>query len=365
MNPREKAKKFAMIFIGIIVLSGILLMYTGNDALVLATEKKEGILTAEQVKVSFDSVGGRLIKENVKEAQQVKKGDVLMVLDSSDMDLAIEQMEASIAQMDAQIKSAAGNVEISYSQADTDEQQSFRQIDQQKAAVASAEATYANSQLDYRRMSGLLASGAVAQQELDNAKLAMDVAAANVSQQREMLNRLLAGTSYTGDTDSLSLPTIAIQRQTAANKLNDVESLRQQKKNLEAQLKNLKLNKERLTLRAPEDGKILKILAKEGEMVAANTPVILMESTRCYFDVYISEKDLGNYKEGDNLTVEAVATEKEFEGNIRLLTKAPGFADLKMTREKGQSDLTAFQMRIYVDAQEGIVPGMTMGVRIK
>lgn len=362
---KEKAKRFAMIFVGVIILCGILLMYSGNDALVLATERKEGILTAEQVKVSFDSVGGRMTNEAVKEAQQVKKGDVLMVLDSSDIDLSISQMEAQIAQLEAQIKSASGSVAISYAQADTDEQQSFRQIDQQKAAVAAAEATYANSQVNYNRMTGLLASGAVAQQEVDNARLAMDVAAASLSQQRENLAKLLAGTSYSDNTDSLNLPTIAVQRQSAANKQNDVEALVQQKKAMEAQLKNLKLNKERLTLRAPEDGKILKILAKEGEMVAPNTPVILMESTRCYFDIYISEENLGDYKEGDDVQVEAVATGKKLDGNIRILTKAPGFADLKMTREKGQSDLTAFQMRIYIEPQDNIVPGMTMGVNLK
>ena len=362
---KEKVKKFTLIFIGIMILSGILLMYSGNDALVLATERKEGILTAEQVKVSFESVGGRLIKEGVQEAQQVKKGDVLVVLDSSDVDLSIAQMEAQIAQLDAQIKSATGGVAISYAQANTDEQQSFRQIDQQKAAVSAAEATYANSQVNYNRMTGLLASGAVAQQEVDNAQLAMDVAAASLSQQRENQAKLLAGTSYSDNTDALNLPTIAIQRQTAANKLNDVEALVQQKKSMEAQLKNLQLNKERLTLRAPEDGKILKILAKEGEIVAPNTPVILMETTRCYFDVYISEENLGDYKEGDNISVETVATGQKLEGNIRILTKAPGFADLKMTREKGQSDLTAFQMRIYLEPQEKIVPGMTMGVNLK
>ena len=214
-------------------------------------------------------------------------------------------------------------------------------------------------------MTGLLASGAVAQQEVDIAQLAMDVAAASLIQQRENLAKLLAGTFYSDNTDALNLPTIAIQRQTAANKLNDVEALVQQKKSMESQLKNLQLNKERLTLRAPEDGKILKILAKEGEIVAPNTPVILMESTRCYFDVYISEENLGDYKEGDNISVKTVATGQKLEGNIRILTKAPGFADLKMTREKGQSDLTAFQMRIYLEPQKKIVPGMTMGVNLK
>ena len=34
----------------------------GDDAVVLAVRQKEGILTAEQVKMSFDSVSGRLVR---------------------------------------------------------------------------------------------------------------------------------------------------------------------------------------------------------------------------------------------------------------------------------------------------------------
>ena len=56
---------------------------------------------------------------------------------------------------------------------------------------------------------------------------------------------------------------------------------------------------------------------------------------------------------------------REVPGTIRLLTQAPGFADLKMTREKGQSDLTAFQVRIYTEPVEGVIPGMTIGVKLR
>ena len=187
MDKKRKANKFNILFVALIVIAGLLLMYTGNDALVLATEKKEGILTAEQVQVSFDSVGGRLVNEAVKEAQEVRKGEVLMVLDSTDIDLSIQQLEAQLAQLEAQIQSAAGTAAISMSQADTDEQQSFRQIDQQRAAVSAAEASYANSSLDYQRKLQLVSEGAVAQAELDNARMALDVAAANVTQQKQLL----------------------------------------------------------------------------------------------------------------------------------------------------------------------------------
>ena len=365
MDKEIRAKKFGIIFAVVIVVAGLLLMYTGNDALVLATEKKEGILTAEQIKLSFENVSGRLVKESVKEAQQVKKGDVLMVLDSTDVDLSIAKLEAQINQMKAQIKSAGGGVNIARSQADTDEQQSFRQIDQQRAAVEAAQANYNNVNLDYERKQQLYEAGAISRSALDAAQTSLQVSAANVDQQKQLLSKLLGGTVDTGDTDSLDLPTIALQRQSAANKLNDVEALNQQLRALEVQLKELKVKKERLTLRAPEDGKIIKILAKEGEMIAPNTPVLLMESSRYYFDIYVSEENIEKYKEGDEIEAVSVAGHKKARGTIRLLTQAPGFADLRMTREKGQADLTSFQMRIYLDPADGIIPGMTMGVKLK
>ncbi|WP_294521802.1 HlyD family secretion protein [uncultured Anaerovibrio sp.] len=365
MDKKIRAKKFGIIFAVVIVVAGLLLMYTGNDALVLATEKKEGILTAEQIKLSFENVSGRLVKESVKEAQQVKKGDVLMVLDSTDVDLSIAKLEAQINQMKAQIKSAGGGVNIARSQADTDEQQSFRQIDQQRAAVEAAQANYNNVNLDYERKQQLYEAGAISRSALDAAQTSLQVSAANVDQQKQLLSKLLGGTVDTGDTDSLDLPTIALQRQSAANKMNDVEALNQQLRALEVQLKELKVKKERLTLRAPEDGKIIKILAKEGEMIAPNTPVLLMESSRYYFDIYVSEENIEKYKEGDEIEAVSVAGHKKARGTIRLLTQAPGFADLRMTREKGQADLTSFQMRIYLDPADGIIPGMTMGVKLK
>ena len=76
MAPRRKAIRAGILFIAILIISGVVLMYRGNDAVFLATEKKDGILTAEQIKLSFDSVGGRLINENVREGQEVHAGQV-------------------------------------------------------------------------------------------------------------------------------------------------------------------------------------------------------------------------------------------------------------------------------------------------
>lgn len=362
MDLRKRGVKAGLFFLALLFLSGGLLLYEENDAVAVAVRKKEGLLTAEQVKLAFDSVSGRLVNEAVKEAELVKKGDIIMVLDSTDTDLAIEKLTAQIGQLDAQIQSLSTAIEIGYDRSDTAQAQTYRQIDQQRAAVDSAQATYVNKELDYYRKSELTKQGAVALSELDNAQMALDVAAANVAQQRQLLAKMLAGVEDNGITDSLRLPEIEQQRAEIANKRNDVESLRQQKRTLEVQLKELEVQKERLTLRAPEDGRILKILAKQGEMVSANTPVVLLESVRYYYDIYVSEEQAAHLQEGATLTGRTVATAAEVPGTIRFITAAPGFADLKMTREKGQGDLSAFQIRVYTEPMKGVLPGMTIEV---
>lgn len=361
MDLKKKSLRMGIVFLVLLFVSGLMLLYKGNDAIALAIQKKEGILTAEQVKMAFDSVNGRLVNEAIKEAQEVKKGDVLMVLDSTDVDLSIAKLKAQIAQMDAQIHSLSGSIRIGYAQTDTNVQD-FRQIDQQRAALDGARATWQNKQLDYNRKASLAASGAISQSELDNAQALLAIAAADVEQQQQLLGKLLAGAADAGDTGSLNLPAIDQQRQTLDNKQHDVQNLIQQKKVLEVQLAELEVKKERLTLRAPEDGKILKILAKQGEMIAANTPVVLLESKRYYYDIYLSETQAAKLAEGDALVGRTIANNRRVPGTVRFITAAPGFADLKMSREKSQADLSAFQVRVYTELQEGLLPGMTIEV---
>ena len=363
MNARQKAERTGLLFLALLLIGGAVLMYRGNDAVALGAKQKEGILTAEQVKMAFHSVSGRLVQVHVTEGDTVKKGDVVMELDAKDTELSIKKTKAQIAQLDAQIASTSGTQAVNYQKADNDETQSFRQIDQQRAAVSSAQATLKNAQLDYDRKTSLVEAGAIAQSQLDDATMTLNVAQAAVEQQQQLLDKLLAGAQDTGATDGIALPTIAQERASAANMSNDVSALESQRQALVVQLEELETQKERLTLRAPEDGKVLKVLSKEGEMVQAGTPVVLLESNRSYYDVYLSEEQAAGLHEGDEVTGVTVAGKKEVRGTVQLLTQAPGFADLKQSREKGQADLSAFQVRIYIEPMEGVVPGMTIGVK--
>jgi|WetSurMetagenome_2_1015567.scaffolds.fasta_scaffold08275_4 HlyD family secretion protein len=370
MDLRKELIRRGTVLTVLFIIGGLLLALKGNDAVTLAAERKEGILTAEQVQIAFENVGGRLVREDVTESQEVKKGDILMVLDSVDVDLAIQKIKAQIRQLDAQINQSKGTIKIGYAKASTTELQSYRLIEQQKRALDSAQAVYDNQKRNYERYKVLAESGAVSRMDFDNVKKELDVAEANVGQQRRLLDKQLAGTTdrakkqvlAKGDAGRIRLPEIEQQRQDLKNSEHGVQNLVWQRENLAVQLKELQVKRERLTMKAPEDGKILKLISKSGEMVDQNVPVILLESRRVYYDIYLPEYQAARLKPGDEIGGRVLAGQKKVRGIIRFITAAPGFADLKMSREKGQADLSAFQVRIYVDPGEGILPGMTVEV---
>ncbi|EKU71395.1 HlyD family secretion protein [Selenomonas sp. F0473] len=168
-------------------------------------------------------------------------------------------------------------------------------------------ATEANSARDYERMAALFAEGAVSKEALDNAEMRLSVARAATRREEEGLAQLLGGAADTGSTDTIALPTIDQARQRAANMANDVAALEAQRDALLVQKRELEVARDRLVLRAPEDGKILKILAKKGEMIAPSAPVVLLESKRGYYDIYVSERQVGGVKEGSRITGHTVA----------------------------------------------------------
>lgn len=368
----EAARKMRICIVIVVLFSigGGLLMMRGNDAVTLAAEQKDGILTAEQINVSFEKVGGRLVKTLVQEEQRVHKGDVLMVIDGKDADLAIAKCKSEIARLGAQIEKNEGAIVIGFDKTDTKEQQRYREIEQQKLTLDSARFDLQDKERTYNRMKSLFETGAVAQAQLDASGAALDIAKSAAAQQARVLERLLEGAGTeekdrvyaTGNAEALALAEIAQERRDLENQKFGVQELIYQKENLLIQLKELELQKERLTLIAPAEGKIISVIAKDGEMIAIGTPVLLMETDQLYYDFYLDEYQAVHLSPGSSVKGKSLALRGEVPGVVRFITAAPGFAALKMSREKGQADLAAFQVRVYVEPMEKLLPGMTIQV---
>lgn len=124
------------------------------------------------------------------------------------------------------------------------------------------------------------------------------------------------------------------------------------------------MNETRLQIHAPENAKVLEVLYEKGELIGPNAPAVLLESERHYFDIYVSEKEIARFSEGSTVQCFSPALQKIVPGVVALAEAAPDFASLRMVRERGQADLTLFRVRIDVPSAEGLLPGMTLEVRL-
>ena len=75
--------------------------------------KTDNAYTAAEVALVTAEIDGPVAAVNVVDSQQVKRGDVLVVIDDTDTKLALRQAEADLARARAQVVAATADVERS------------------------------------------------------------------------------------------------------------------------------------------------------------------------------------------------------------------------------------------------------------
>uniref|UniRef100_UPI003FEE70CC HlyD family secretion protein n=1 Tax=Succinivibrio sp. TaxID=2053619 RepID=UPI003FEE70CC len=370
-NMSRGALRTLLTMFSLLIISSTLIYFgSRGDATTIAKSIKSGVLTADTVDVSFENVGGVLLKRDIEESQIVKKGDVLMVLDDTDTAISIERTKATIEAQKALILSKENEIEIRKANVDLEELTKWKEIEQLKQSLTVSESAKLLAQKQYKRANSLVNTRSISKSDYDSANSQNIQAGAAKTQALRKLQAAIYGATdeqieklkRTGSAKGMTLLSIKNERLEIDNMQNALNNLKSQLKQTEVQLKQEEVNYSRLTLIAPCDGKILKILYQQGELVSPNSSGLTLETDRNYFDIYVSEEQVLKYKKGNKVKVHCVATDKDLTGTVRFATVAPTFADLRMTRERGLGDLTSFQVRIYVDSKE-VLTGMTMEVR--
>ncbi|CNK43294.1 secretion protein HlyD family protein [Yersinia frederiksenii] len=370
-NDARSKVKIVVTFIGLL-LAGASLIYFGsrNDAVSVAQSLKSGVLTADEINIAFENVGGKLIQRHVQESQIVKKGDILMVLDEVDTHIAIDRLNAVIRSQEALIRQEESAIQIATNETQLTEVSSWRKIEEIQATLSAARASENLARTDLSRIAKLHNSGSVSQSMLDSAKSTLTTTHAAAVQAERQLASAMIGTTATQiknlaekeSAQGMTLQAIANSRESIKNRQNVLDQLRAQLDQSHAELRQLEVNRQRLTLTAPEAGKVLKLLYEPGEMVPAGAPAVLLETDRKYVDIYVNEKMVSAYQPGTAVTAQVPALDTQVSGVVRFASAAASFADLRMTRERGQADLTSYQVRIYTAEQPQLLTGMTLEV---
>jgi membrane fusion protein (multidrug efflux system) len=259
-------------------------------------------------------VAGPVASVRVANTQIVKKGDILVTLDPSDMQIAVERAQADLAQAEReflQTRATGGALQAQVGARDSD-------IERAQAEMVAAQSGYDKARVDLTRRQSLAKSGAVSGDELTSATNAfaaaqaqLAVAKAGIAQAKA--NRVAASENYNAN---------QAVNQGSMQDNPDVAAAR-------SKLDSAKLDLSRTVIRAPFDGVIAQRNVQVGQRIAAGTAVMtVVPINAMYVDANYKEGQLQRVKVGQKarLTADIYGHSVVYHGTVAGLAGGTGSA---------------------------------------
>ena len=346
MNARNKI----FILLGIIiVIAALYYVFStpGGKDLVLV-----GTVDSNQVVVS-PQIAGRLAKLLVDEGTQVKQGDLIALIDPSELEAQERAAAATIASLRSRVSQSQYTHESMKGSTSSDVANAQARLQSARAQLAQAEATLTRVESDSRRIIGLATAGVASEMEKVQAEANLRAQQAAVQALRDQVNAAQADLNAA----------IARTNQASAAR-STVADTRAQLATAEAQLKEAEVRLGYTKIYAPVTGTVLVRAAREGEVLMAGQAIItVVDLSDTWVRAAIPETDADHIGLGDTLRVRLPG------GTIlqgKVFYKAAE-ADFATQRDVGRRkrDIRTIVLKVRLDNPKGAyVPGMTAEVLV-
>lgn len=291
-----------------------------------------GNVDIRQISLAFDG-SGRVTELTAEEGDHVKAGALLGVLDTQTLALQAEQARAQIqVQRQALLRLRNGSRP--------------QEIAQARSRLAAAQAEAARAGQDLARLQGIATSTqgrGVSAQDLDHARSGLQLAQAQVAEQREGLRLTKDGP-----------------------RREDIDGAEAQLRASQAQLALLRHQIAQGELRAPADAIVRSRLLEPGDMVTPQRPVFSLALTQPkWIRVYAGESDLGRIKPG---MVARIVTDSRpdqpIDGKVGYISSVAEFTPKSVETEELRTSLV-YEVRVLVeDPQDSLRLGQPATVRM-
>ena len=303
-----------------------------------------GVVKAEEVEISSEAPA-RIEAIPVRENQRVRRGQVLVLLDRASLDGYVKQAQADLASTEAQahgadqaveteaktargaIAASAANLRAAQAQLERLERGARPQeIAAAEARVKQAQAQLNQSRSDFKRIESLQSDGAVSAQTLDQARTAVELAAAGLSAAEEQM-RLVREGARSEDIDAARAQVDAA-RATASQaraleglvdlRRREAQAVRSQVAAAQSRVRIAGANMSNAEIRSPIDATVVRIDAKPGEVAYPGVALMsVCDLSRMWVEAEIDDVDLDKIHIGQEVNVLAEAFPgREFKGRI-------------------------------------------------
>ena len=311
-----------------------------------------GTVDSNQVIVS-PQMQGRISKLLVDEGTPVKAGDLIAVLDPSELEAEERAAAATIASLRSKVSETQYTERSTRGSTSSDVVNAQAKLASMRAQLLQAEATLQRTESDSRRMIGLANAGVASEQEKVQAETNLQAAQANVQALKEQVSATQADLNAA----------IARTHQASAAQ-STVASTRAQLVNAEAQLKEAEVRLGYTKIYAPVSGTVSVRAAREGEVLNPGQPIVtIVDLSDTWVRAAIPETYADHIGLGDTLKIQLPG------GTItsgKVFFKAAE-ADFATQRDvsRRKRDIKTLILKVRLDNPKGAyVPGMTADVLV-
>src|SRR5271168_319661 len=181
MNARNK---FLIVLGVILVISSAYYFFStpgGNDLVLIGTVDANQIVVSPQIQ-------GRILKLLVEEGTQVKQGDLIALMDPSELEAEERAATATIASMRSQVSANQSTSKSMSGSTSSDVSNTQAKLQSTRAQLAQSEAMLTRVESDSRRTIGLAEAGVESDQDRVQAEMNLKAQEASVQSLKEQVS---------------------------------------------------------------------------------------------------------------------------------------------------------------------------------
>lgn len=317
-------------------------------------------------------VGGTVEKVNVDDNQYVQAGTVLVQLDPTDYQVAVDRARAELQDATASLQAARTGVPLAHTTTSStlsNAQASLRAAQQEvtasQARLREAEAQYKLAADDVRRLAQLIKKDEIPQQRYDTAVTTEQQAAASVDAARAAVAN---AQSHVAQAEAMVQGAQTVPQQLAITRAK-AGSAEANVGRLQATLQQAELHLQYTVIRAPNTGIVSKKTVEPGEVIQPGQPVLALVNLE---DVWVTanfkETQLKNMRPGQPAQIEVDAYGRTYKGHVDSIGGATGARFSLLPPENATGNYVKVVQRVPVkivfekgqDPQHLLRPGMSV-----
>ena len=319
----------------IIALIVVLVITIGAAGYKLYGRQSSGITATGTIEVTradiTSKVSGYITQLKLKEGDSLQAGQVVLHIARPDLTAQLLRDEAALTKAQVQLK-------------DLEKGARSQEVSQASSAVGSAQSVFEKAKADLVRYQALYEQGAIATQQLDNARSSYDVAYHALQSAQEQLALVAEGNRP----DTIEAQRLEVERNKAIveashTQINDT------------------------VIASPLDGLVLTKNFEDGEYVNAGAAIATVGNMQdCWVKIYVASTQLGQIKVGQKTDVMIDSfPDKVFRGTIKEISQNAEFTPRQSITQRERAN-QVFAVKVEIDnTDDSLKPGMPADVVIK